>query len=124
MKYTRLNIEGVHKGEAVALTATATGAAIPEGASFVTVTATDANHIIKLPAPVLGLEITLVNGATGYEIRSSDPANITINGGKGANAESAVSASTVVIVKCVGEKAWIGSTVAADGTVGVLLAAA
>jgi len=110
-----------------ARTATATGATtgtISAGVTHVTVTATDANHIIALPAPVPGLKITLLNGATGYELRSSAPATIGINGGVGANAESAVAASTVVKVECVSATAWIGSTVTAAGVVGVLEVAA
>lgn len=110
-----------------ARTATATGATtgtISAGVTHVTVTATDANHIITLPAPVPGLRITLLNGDTGYELRSSDPANISINGGKAANAESAVAANTTVIVECVSATAWIGSTVSTAGVVGVLEVAA
>lgn len=110
--------------KSVAVTATATGAAIPAGATHVEVTATNAAHIVILPPPVPGTKITLLNGATGYELRSSDPANITINGGKAANAESAVAASTVVKVECVSATAWIGSTVTAAGVVGVLEVAA
>lgn len=113
------------KSEARTATADGTGTGtISAGTTHVAVTASNAAHIITLPAPVPGLKITLQNGATGYEIRSSDPANISINGGKGANAESAVAAATTVIVECVSATAWIGSTVAADGTVGVLQAAA
>jgi hypothetical protein len=108
-------------------TATATGATsgtISEGVTHVTVTATDANHIIVLPAPVPGLVITLLNGATGYELRSSDPATIAINGGTGAAAESAVGANTTVIVRCVSATAWLGSTITTAGVVGVLEVAA
>jgi hypothetical protein len=89
-----------------------------------TVTREDANKIIILPAPTPGLRITLLNGATGYELRSSAPATVGINGGTGANAESAVAANTVVIVECVSATNWIGSTVTAAGVVGVLEVAA
>lgn len=124
------NVTGNVTGYALkseARTATATGATtgtISAGVTHVAVTATDANHIIVLPAPVPGLKITLLNGGTGYELRSSDPATIGINGGTGAAAESAVAASTVVKVECVSATNWIGSTVTAAGVVGVLEVAA
>ena len=108
-------------------TATATGATtgtIPAGVNHVNVTATNANHIIILPAPVIGQVITLINGATGYKLRSSDPATIGINGGKGAAAASAVAANTVVVVRCVSATNWIGQTFTAAGVVGVLQVAA
>lgn len=110
-----------------ARTATADGTetgVISAGVTHVAVTATNANHIITLPAPVPGTKITLQNGATGYELRTSDPATIAINGGAGANAESAVAAATTVIVECTSATTWIGSTVTAAGVVGVLEVAA
>lgn len=110
-----------------ARTATADGlttGTISVGTKHVTVTSDDANKIIILPPPVLGLEIILQNGATGYELRSSAPATIGINGGVGADAESAVAAATTVIVKCVSATNWIASTVTAAGVVGVLEVAA
>lgn len=124
------NVTGNVTGYALkseARTATATGTTtgtISAGTTHVTVTCDDANKIIILPAPVPGLKITLINGATGYELRSSAPATIGINGGVGANAESAVGANTVVIVECVSATNWIGSTVTAAGVVGVLQVAA
>lgn len=124
------NVTGNAAGYALkseARTATADGAGtglISAGTTHVVVTCDDANKIITLPAPVPGLKITLINGATGYELRSSAPATIGINGGVGANAESAVAANTVVKVECVSATNWIGSTVTAAGVVGVLQVAA
>jgi hypothetical protein len=124
------NVTGTVAGYALkseARTATADGAGtgtISAGVTHVVVTCDDANKIIKLPAPVVGLKITLVNGATGYEIRSSDPATIGINGGVGANAESAVGANMTVKLECVSATNWIGSTVTAAGVVGVAEVAA
>ena len=117
------NVEG-NALKSVAVTATETGASIPVGATHIAVTSANANHIVILPAPVPGTKITLLNGATGYELRSSAPATVKINGGSGADAESAVAANTVVKVECVSATEWIGSTVAQDGTVGVLQVAA
>jgi len=97
---------------------------ISAGTTFVPVTSANAAHIITLPAPVPGLEITLQNGATGYEIRTSAPATIGINGGVGANAESAVGANITVVLRCVSATAWIGDTYTAAGVKGVLEVAA
>lgn len=102
----------------------ATTGTIPAGVNHVNVTATDANHIVILPAPVMGQVITLINGATGYELRSSDPATIGINGGTGEAAESAVGANTVVVVRCVSLTNWIGQTFTSAGVAGVLQVAA
>jgi hypothetical protein len=124
------NVTGNLAGYALnseARTATATGATtgtISDGITHVVVTSDDANKIIILPAPVPGLKITLINGATGYELRSSEPTTIGINGGTGAAAESAVGASTIVKIECVSATNWIGSTVTAAGVVGVLEVAA
>lgn len=124
------NVAGNVSGYALkseARTATVAGNALGQisvGTTHVVVTATDANHIITLPAPVPGLKITLINGATGYELRSSAPATIGINGGVGADAESAIGANTTVKVECVSAANWIGSTVTAAGVVGVVQVAA
>lgn len=117
------NVTGNVTGQAlksVAVTATDVGSAIPVGATHVAVTSSNADHIVVLPPPVPGTKITLLNGGTGYELRSSAPATVGINGGTGENAESAVGASTAVIVECVSATNWIGSTVSAAGVVGVL----
>ena len=68
------NLAGNVSGYALkseARTATDTGATtgtISAGVTHVVVTCDDANKIIILPAPVPGLVITLINGATGYEL--------------------------------------------------------
>lgn len=85
---------------------------------FVTVTSSDANHIIILPTPTPGTIVILRNGATGYELRTSAPATIAINGGAGSNAESAIAASTMVIAVCTTATTWqaislVGTTLAA-----------
>lgn len=112
------NITGTSAATMKLSTATATlaGVALSAGSQFVTVTSTDANHIVILPAPVVGTEIWLQNGATGYELRTSAPATIAINGGKEANAESAIGASVLVRAICTSATTWIASQFAADGT--------
>lgn len=104
---------------AVARTATAapggtTGVIADGGGAFqvVAVTSDNADKVITLPAPVPGTVVVLINGATGYELRSSAPATIAINGGSGANAESAIAASKVVVAFCVSATAWQAFSVA------------
>ena len=104
---------------AVARTATADGTGtgqIAAGTSFVTVTCDSADKIITLPAPVVGNVIYLMNGGTGYELRTSAPASIAINGGSAADAESAVGANTLVRCVCTSSTTWVASKFATDGT--------
>lgn len=77
----------------------------------IVVTSDDANKVITLPAPVVGAVIVLINGATGYELRSSAPATIAINGGSGADAESAIAASTAVVAICTSATTWLAFSV-------------
>ena len=107
----------------VARTATADGTGTGTIAAagllqFVTVTSDDANKIVVLPTPTPGTIVILRNGATGYELRSSAPATVAINGGTGANAESAIAASTMVIAVCTSATTW-----QAIGLAGTTLAA-
>ena len=109
------------QSSAVARTATDDGSGngtIAAGTSVVLVDAdSDANHIIVLPAPVVGNIITIIeNGTTGYELRTSTPASIGINGGTGANAESAIAgAITYIRCVCVSSTSWIATQFDADG---------
>lgn len=108
-------------------TATATGATtgtIPDGTNHVTVTSDDANKIIILPTSNVGHEIWIHNGATGYELRSSTPASIAINGGTGADAESAIAANSTCVLRCVTTTAWKGFFMDADGDLAKIEAAA
>ena len=92
--------------------------------TFLTVASANAAHWVTLPTPVVGDEIWLKNGATGYEIRSSAPATIAINGGTGASAESAVIANQLVRLICTSATTWIATNFHTDGTVSALEAAA
>lgn len=110
----------------VSLTATSAGTKIPDEALIQSVTPTweNANNILILPTPVPG-RIVIVNGAaTGGELRSSDPATIAINGGSGAGAESAVAANQMVVAICESPTSWKAFTIAGNGTVAGLQAAA
>ncbi len=83
---------------------------------FVTVTSDDANKIVVLPAPTPGTIVILHVAATGYELRTSDPATIGINGGTGAGAESAIGANTTAILVCATATSWKGLQLGSDGT--------
>lgn len=98
---------------AVATTGTAAGGSnqIKTQAMMTHVTVsvtTDLNDIVILPDPVVGMIVILSNGTTGYELRSSAPATIGINGGTGASAESAIPASTTAWLICETATAWKG----------------
>lgn len=124
-----LNTLDVSAQAAGAVTATAdgltTGLVTATGlVTFVTVTSANANHIVTLPAPVAGLVVLLKNGATGYELRSSAPATISINGGAEADAESAIAASTLVWAVCTSATTWQAWSIAATTLAAVEAAAA
>ena len=105
----------------VTVTATAAGdgtGVIASGKSMVKVTSSDANHIVTLPTPSIGQIIYIVeDGTTGYELRSSSPATISINGGSGSDYESAIAGATAYI-RCVAVSttAWVANQFAAAGT--------
>lgn len=110
-----------------ARTATTDGSStgtISADATHVTVTSDNADKIIVLPAPVVGKQIRIHNGATGYELRSSNPATIAINGGTGAAAESAIAADSTCVLICVTTTAWKGYFMAAAGTLAAVQVAA
>ena len=108
------------QSSAVARTATSDGLTtgiIAAGTSVVTLTSGNAAHIVALPAPVIGNIIYIIETATtGYELRSSAPASIGINGGTASSGESAV-AGAITYIKCVCVSAtnWICSQYDADG---------
>ena len=62
---------------------------------------------------------------TGYELRSSAPGTIGINGGTGAGAESAIDgAITYIRCVCVSSTSWIATQFDADGDESKVVAAA
>ena len=73
---------------------------------FVAVTSASANNIIVLPTPTPGTVVILYVGANGYELRSSDPATVAINGGSGAGVESAIAANQMVVAICTSATTW------------------
>jgi len=117
------NVTGQINHPTVARTATADGSGTGTIAAagmlqFIPVTSDNADKIVILPTPTPGTIVILRNGATGYELRTSAPATIAINGGAGANAESAIAASTMVIAVCTTATTW-----QAIGLAGTTLAA-
>lgn len=80
---------------------------------FVTVTSGDAAHIIILPAPTPGTIVILANGATAYELKSSAPSTIAINGGTGAAVSSTIAANSMVIAVCTSATTWQAIRIAA-----------
>lgn len=106
---------------ATAVTATADGlttGTIADGGywQFVNVTSANADHIVVLPTPTPGKLVALSVGATGYELRTSAPGSIGINGGTGASAESAIGANTLAFLFCESATSWKGWQLGADGT--------
>lgn len=117
------------KQAAVARTATAdgltTGTIADAGRlQHVTVTSASADNIIVLPTPTPGTIVVLAVGATGFELRSSDPETVAINGGTEAAAESAIAADSVVVAVCVSATDWRAFFMDADGDVAKVPAAA
>lgn len=107
-------------GENYAATATSNGlttGTIPDGVNFVTVTSADANNIIVLPTPTVGTRVTLRNGATGYELRTSSPTTVAINGGTGSAAESAIGANVLTTCVCDTATTWVCMDQSTAGTV-------
>lgn len=121
-------LTGEYEG-AVAVTATSDGLTtgiIPDSAKVVSVTSANANNIVVLPTPVVGKQVLLINtSGTGFELRSSTPASISISGGTGASAESAL-ASTALLIRCVciSATAWIANSHVAASTESAVEAAA
>lgn len=114
---------------AVAVTATSDGLTtgiIPASARVVQVTSANANHIVVLPAPVIGKELLLINvSGTGFELRSSSPTTISISGGVAADGESALASTALLIrVVCISATQWIANSHVAASTESAVEAAA
>ena len=90
---------------------------ISPAADFTEVESDDAAKIITLPPPRIGRIVAIRNGATGYELRSNDPEDVSINGGSGADAESAIPANTLTICLCDTETSYLCTNTATDGSV-------
>jgi hypothetical protein len=94
------------------------------GLQFIVPTSASANNIIVLPSPDPGVIVVLAGTANGYELRSSAPATVAINGGTGSAVESAIAASTLVVAICESATSWKAFQIGADGTLAQVEAAA
>lgn len=115
---------------AVARTATALGdgtGLIADAGMFQFIACTaktaDATGIITLPTPTPGTIICGYVGATGFELRSSAPGTVAINGGTSAAAESAIGANMFWLVVCTSATSWHGLTITGN-TLAAMQAAA
>lgn len=125
--WVQVNVEDDDVPAPAAVTATADGLTtgiIPPRAKHVQVTSGNADHIVVLPAPVVGKQLVIDVGATGFELRSSDPATIAINGGSGSAAESAIPANSTIFAVCLSATAWKAVKWDADSDVAKVEAAA
>jgi len=108
------------------LTATATGTKIADDSLLQIVVPTwgAATNILILPDPTPGKIVIIAGAATGGELRSSAPATVAINGGTGAAVESAVAAGMMVVAICESATSWKAFTMATNGDLTKLEAAA
>lgn len=111
-----------YQADPVACAATVAGtgtALIAADTRNVVLTTPGINAIITLPVPWRGYEVTLYNASLiGYELRTTDPETIAINGGTGTNAESAIPAGTTVHCRGISSTAYVCTNIAANGTMG------
>lgn len=95
---------------ATAVTATTGGATtglIPANASVVVVTSDSANKQITLPAPVVGMQTTIIVGATGCELIATG-SSVKINDVVcSATNEAALAADTHYVCTCISATEWI-----------------
>lgn len=94
---------------------TAAGVAILPTTTYVSVTSDASTKIVILPAPVVGKQLIINVGATGFNLKPS-AATIGINGGTpGASAVSAIAANSTCYLVCVSATSWKGFFLDADG---------
>ena len=83
---------------------------IVSGTGFVSVTSTNADFIVVLPAAVIGNEIQLYVGSNGFELQTPDASSPTINDvdcSGGDTNEAAIPADTLSVVTCTAANKWI-----------------
>ncbi len=93
---------------------------VATGTSFVTIVdPTEATDWMFLPSPVAGTIVWMgtVDDAAGFEVRTNDPATVSMNGVVGAGKESAIPATASLLrFVCVSANDWIGTMWDASGT--------
>ncbi|MBT96419.1 MAG: hypothetical protein CL431_10690 [Acidimicrobiaceae bacterium] len=83
---------------------------IPDGVSHVTATSADADHILVLPAPTPGSQVTIfAAGAVNFELRTSAPATVKLNNVSGDDKELVVAAGTTLQCICTSATTWIAT---------------
>lgn len=89
------------------------------------VTSASSANILVLPPPIPGTIVVLIStNTTGYNLQSTAPATVGINGGLGATVKSAIPASTTCILVCETALAWKGLQMSSTaGTLAVVVAA-
>ena len=117
---------GLHN---TALTATTDGltTGLMTNGGFYTVTTDSVNKIVTLPSPVPGTVVRLATQAESeaFELRSSAPASVKINGGAASNGEASIAAAaTSVTCVCVNATNWFCEFTDADGDIAKTEAAA
>lgn len=116
---------GQKTAEAVTATTDGTGTGvISEIADHVTVTSSASTKVVTLPAPVVGKQVVIDVGASGFKLQTTAPATIGINGGTGASAVSAIAANSTCVMVCVSATSWKGYFLDADSDVAKVAAAA
>lgn len=108
----------------VGVTATADGTdtgLIPSNASIVTITSDSADKQVKLPAPIAGMRMILITGATGCELICTGT-NVKINDVVcSATNEAALPSDSHFYVTCVSATEWILEHVTKLGAVGTAI---
>lgn len=115
------------QARAVAVTATSDGLTtgiIPDDTTHAEVTSASANNIVTLPTPTPGLAVRIRVGSNGCKLQTSTPASITLNGGSGSGAKSAIAADTLVLAFCKTSTKWVAIQIADAGTVSAVTPAA
>lgn len=96
---------------AISITATSDGLTtglIPKGAGFISVSSSNANHIITLPDGDIRQQIWGYIGNTGCEMRTPSGSNASINDldADGSN-EAAIPATTLFLATCTADDTWV-----------------
>lgn len=110
-----------------AITATTDGTTtgtISAATTYAQVTSSASSKQVILPVPVAGFQLVLNVGANGFDLFSSTPASIAINGGTGAGAKSAIPANSTVLLIATSTTTWKAIYLDADSDVAKVPAAA
>ena len=104
----------------IVATADGTGTGTVKQGGFYRVSSTNDNHKVTLPEAIPG-SIVYLNSvgetAQKYELRTTNPSSIAINGGTGSNVEAEIVTGTALVrCICIDSGNWIATQFANDGT--------